>query len=101
MEEFQIQRISQQQRLKAAFQDLVQNRGHVIEEIPKNFHSHASVSIHCMKHNRTFLTTVTNYKRAKTGLPCCGRQNQSEKGTWEYVNKKRAQRKKQNAGEVN
>jgi len=36
------------------------------------------ITVRCLIHNVTNKTTVTNYKRCKTGLSCCGKQKQSE-----------------------
>ncbi len=33
--------------------------------------------IFCKNHKQHFTTTFTNYKRSRTGLPCCGNQNKS------------------------
>ncbi len=42
--------------------------------------------IFCPKHDIIAETTYTNYKRSRTGLPCCGRQQVSEKLTGRVFN---------------
>lgn len=42
--------------------------------------------IYCPKHNTIAETTYTNYKRSRTGLPCCGRQQVSVKLTGRVYN---------------
>lgn len=40
--------------------------------------SKSKLTIKCLKHNIIHTTTATNYKKSKTGMPCCARQIQGE-----------------------
>lgn len=58
-----------------SFQNLVNERNHeYVSGTYENIHS--EVCIYCSKHDCFHSTTFHNYKRSKTGLPCCGRKRQ-------------------------
>lgn len=38
----------------------------------------SQILVHCCIHNTEHYTTVRNYKKSRTGCPCCGRARQSE-----------------------
>lgn len=82
---------TQRELKQAEFLKLLKNRQHELICTKDGFKAKLTVQIYCPIHGFEHTTTVTNYKKAKTGMPCCGRQLQSEKGTWEHVNKKRNQ----------
>jgi hypothetical protein len=55
---------------------LIQSRQHeLVAGVYLN--SSSSITIRCLIHGQTYTTTPTNYKKCKTGLPCCGKANQS------------------------
>lgn len=77
------------------FIELCENRDHkYIVGIYQN--SSSFCTIWCNKHQCAHTTTFTNYKRSKTGMPCCGRQIQSEFQT--EVNLKNNQKKEKSEG---
>lgn len=53
--------------------------------------------VFCKNHKQQFTTTFTNYKRSKTGLPCCGNQIKSEKLKNRVFSKKTLQQMKESA----
>lgn len=59
------------------FRELVESRGHIWES-GEYVNSKSTISIYCKTHNISCETTVTNYKKCKTGLKCCGQQKQSD-----------------------
>lgn len=57
------------------FLNLVKERNH--EFISGTYEQvHSEICIYCKKHDFYHHTTFHNYKRSKTGLPCCGRELQ-------------------------
>lgn len=50
---------------------LAQKRGHKILQA-KYQNAHSKLEIFCTKHHKSHCTTFTNYKKSKTGCPCCG-----------------------------
>lgn len=59
------------------FLELCEKRNHkCITGIYENAHSR--VTIWCNIHFCPHTTTFTNYKKSKTGMPCCKRQIQSD-----------------------
>ena len=38
----------------------------------------SALLILCKTHKEQFTTTFTNYKRSRTGLPCCGNEKKSK-----------------------
>jgi hypothetical protein len=63
------------QELFALFK--LRNHEHVTGITTKwdSFNSQNYITVRCLIHNQTFQTKVTNYKRSKKGLPCCGKQS--------------------------
>jgi hypothetical protein len=60
-----------------AFIKLINSRNHeLVDGAYKN--SASVIVVKCKTHNTTHTTTVTNYKKAKTGIPCCGKERQSK-----------------------
>lgn len=57
------------------FQMLCSKRGHVIIS-GEYIRASSPVTIFCEKHKQQYETTFTNYKKCRTGLKCCGRENQ-------------------------
>jgi hypothetical protein len=45
------------------------------------------IVVYCKIHNFIHETTVTNYKKSKTRMPCCGKERQSKATA--YYNKQR------------
>lgn len=39
----------------------------------------SSLTLYCFKHNKTFITTLCNYERAKYGVLCCAFENSKKK----------------------
>jgi fructose 1,6-bisphosphatase len=80
MQEYQQTRA---QRFHIELLALIQSRQHelvadvyvLVADVYVNASS--SITILCLIHGQTYTTTATNYKRCKTGLPCCGKINQS------------------------
>lgn len=57
---------------------LVKNHGH--QKLEGDYQGKNSrLVIYCPKHNVIAETTYANYKRCRTGLPCCGKQQVSDK----------------------
>jgi hypothetical protein len=59
---------------------LIEERGHLYirgEYVTKG----SELEVACLEHKGVHVTTFTNYKRSKTGLPCCGKAQVSEKLT--------------------
>ncbi len=71
--------LKQQQKAKQLqneFLELISSRNHeLVSGVYQN--SSSIVVIKCNNHNTTYETKVTNYKKAKTGMPCCGKVLQS------------------------
>jgi hypothetical protein len=57
---------------------LCSERGHVIIS-GEYIRASSPVILFCEKHKQQYETTFTNYKKCRTGLKCCGRENQSIK----------------------
>lgn len=58
--------------------ELIETRGHVFLE--GEYRNRAStLVVYCPEHDNTSTTIFYNYKRSKTGLPCCGRKQVSDK----------------------
>ena len=56
-------------------EQLVLSRDHIIQEGEyQNIDS--PVLIYCLKHNYEHQTTYRNYKRSRTGMPCCSKERQ-------------------------
>lgn len=87
IEEIAAFQATQKEKKKVEFLELLKSRQHRLICSENGFTAKANVYIYCEKHEMEHSTTVTNYKKSITGMPCCGRQLQSEKGTWEHVNK--------------
>lgn len=54
---------------------LINSRGHQLIA-GEQFNSYSKITVKCLKHNEEHTTTVTNYKKSKTGMPCCGKEFQ-------------------------
>jgi hypothetical protein len=67
-----------QQNKFEEFQVLCSERGHVIIS-GEYIRASSPVILFCEKHKQQYETTFTNYKKCRTGLKCCGRENQSIK----------------------
>jgi hypothetical protein len=65
------------ERKKQELFDLMSLRDHFLVEGTK-FTAHSEIKVFCLKHEKTYTTTVRNYKRCKSGLLCCGRDLQSD-----------------------
>jgi hypothetical protein len=60
------------------FLDLTKKRNHqFVSGVYENIKS--EVCVYCPQHDCSYTTTFHNYKRSRTGLPCCGRQAQCSK----------------------
>jgi hypothetical protein len=56
---------------------LIVSRNHVL--LSGNYENRNSkLTIKCLKHGVIHTTTATNYKKSKTGMPCCGKEIQSK-----------------------
>jgi hypothetical protein len=86
VEEIAACRASQQDRQKEEILLLIERRGHTLLSAKEGFYTKSPVEIYCPLHETVNQTTVKKYKYSKTGLPCCGWQAQSDKGTWKHVN---------------
>lgn len=64
----------------------MKSRQHKLICAKNGFVAKAMITIYCEKPKVNHTTTVTNYRKSKTGMLCCGHQLQSEKGTWAHVN---------------
>lgn len=59
------------------FLELVQNQNH--QFLSGNYENvHSEIWMYCPRHDCSHATTFHNYKRSKTGLPCCGKERQSD-----------------------
>lgn len=58
--------------------DLIESRGHVYVEGSCD-NQKSTLVVWCPKHDFEHTTTFSNYKRSKTGLPCCGKEQVSQK----------------------
>ena len=99
VEEVMQRRASQQDRHREEILALIDSRGHVLLSANEGFFVKSTIEIYCLRHDTTNQVTVKKYKYCKTGLRCCGRQAQSDKGSWEHVNKARRDSKKVRDGE--
>lgn len=62
---------------QAGLMDLMNARNH--ELVSGSYVNAASkIVVRCKIHDKVHETTVTNYKKSRTGMPCCGKQRQSE-----------------------
>ena len=53
-------------------------RGHKI--INSSFKTKkSSLTLYCLKHNKTFITTICNYEQAKFGISCCALESAKNK----------------------
>lgn len=86
VEEVEARRASQQERQKREFLDLIEKKEHTLLSANEGFYTYSKVEIYCPRHETVNHTIVKKYKYCKTGLRCCGRQAQSDKGTWKHVN---------------
>nr|YP_007890120.1 putative site-specific DNA endonuclease [Pleodorina starrii]AFY64390.1 putative site-specific DNA endonuclease [Pleodorina starrii] len=66
--------IAQAKRKKKELLELLKQRNHKLVT-GNSFNSQDKIIVRCLSHGETFETTVTNYKRCKTGLHCCGKQS--------------------------
>ena len=70
--------LNQKNEKTSHFIDLVKTHGHLlISGELQNVKS--NVVIYCNEHQSEYTTTFGNYRRCKTGLPCCGRAQQVQK----------------------
>jgi hypothetical protein len=86
IEEIEARRASQLERQKQAFLLLIEERGHQLLLANDGFYNSSRVEIYCLQHETVNQTTIRKYRYCKTGLRCCRRQAQSNKGTWKHVN---------------
>lgn len=80
---------TQKERKQEKLFQLIQDRNHKLISAGDEFTTRAFIEVYCPVHKCSHPTTVHNYRRSVTGLPCCGRQSQSDKGSWEIVNQMR------------
>lgn len=99
VEEVMERRASQQDRHREEILSLIDSREHVLLSANDGFFVKSTIEIYCPRHDTTNQGTVKKYKYCRTGLRCCGRQAQSDKGSWEHVNKARREAKKSREGE--
>lgn len=80
VEELKQQQVSAKEAKKTEFLELVASRNHIFVsgEIQN---AQSKVIIYCPIHNCEHTTKVTNYKKCRTGLKCCGHQKQVEAAT--------------------
>jgi tRNA 2-selenouridine synthase SelU len=65
----------------ADFIKLLKSRNHeLISGVYQNIDSR--IVVICRIHGATHETTVRNYKKARTGMPCCGKARQSAATTY-------------------
>lgn len=70
--------LNQKNEKTSHFIDLVKTHGHLL--ISGEFQNvKSNVLIYCNEHQSEYTTTFGNYRRCKTGLPCCGRAQQVQK----------------------
>lgn len=93
VEEIFARRASQQERHAEEIFSLIDSCGHVLV-YEDGFSLKSPMEIYCPRHDTFHHVTVKKYKYWKTGLCCCDRQAQSDKGSWEHVNKVRREAKK-------
>jgi hypothetical protein len=98
IEEIEARQASQEERLKEKLLLLISKRGHILLTANEGFKNRAPIEIYCPQHNCSQWTSGHNYRRARTGLICCGREVQSAKGTWEHVNEKRRKARESKSG---
>ena len=79
---------------------LIEERGHLyIRGEYENKESELEVS--CLEHKKEYVTTFTNYKRSKTGLPCCGKAQVSKKLTGRTFSEETIKKMSQDSAELN
>ena len=57
----------------------------------------SALFVFCQTHKEQFITTFTNYKRSRTGLPCCGNEKKSKKLKHRIFSKNTLQQMKESA----
>ncbi len=62
---------------KNALIDLITSRNHELRS-GTYVNAKSVILVYCKKHDCFHETTVTNYKKSKTGMPCCGKERQSQ-----------------------
>lgn len=97
IEKIEARRASMHDKYKEDVLSLTQKRGHILISAEDGFYNRCVIEIYCSHHNTLNQTTVKRYKHSRTGLRCCGRQAQSDKGSWAIVND--ARRRAREAGE--
>jgi hypothetical protein len=90
------QKTQKEQKTDELFK-LMQDRNHKLISTGDDFTADAFIEVYCNIHKLSHPTKVRNYRRSVTGLPCCGRQNQSNKGSWDIVNQMKKTRRQSNS----
>lgn len=65
--------------------DLIQERHHVLKSAD-GFFLNNNIVVYCPEHDKTHSTTIKNYKKAKTGMNCCGKVIQDAKRVYSHLN---------------
>jgi hypothetical protein len=77
LENIQKRQKTYKERAHQEFLELVHSRNHrILDRVYENIDS--VFVIECLTHQTIHETTARNYKRSRTGMPCCGRSLQSQ-----------------------
>jgi hypothetical protein len=79
--------LSKKQAVKMeALLELIDSRGHELRD-GEYVNAQSEIIVWCTHHKCSHTTIVTNYKKSRTGMPCCGKARQSDATS--YHNTKR------------
>ena len=85
MEEIKLKSISSREKNVKNLIYLCEKRKHtLLEENYININS--KLKIKCEIHNKEYITTASNYKRCRHGLPCCGLEAQKNESLKYKIN---------------
>lgn len=83
--ELQNKQKTQEEKYKQNLFYVLNQRNHTLE-FAEGYYSYSRIVVCCPLHSKKHSTTVTNYKKAKTGMPCCGKQIQDNTRVWDHLN---------------
>lgn len=75
----------QEEQFEENLLNLMNLRGHELRTATGYF-THSEIVVYCPIHKKLHTTKVTNYKKSKTGMPCCGKQIQDAKRKHDHLN---------------
>lgn len=92
---------SMEEKSKEGLLALIASRNYQLVDSSEGFFSYSMITVYCPTHSKQHQTKVTNYKKSKTGMLCCGKVLQDEKRVWDHLSSaKELRRKEKEEGEV-